>query len=151
MFLNVCLLYNSTQGTGSSLFSFIKPLFLGKIVYSPSTPAYHTLIKRINETFEGGEAFTIALKQASDVVTSVRGQLQKNEQLAQSVLTAMQQIIRQLAPGSGAFSLPDTKTLDGQLTFLAEALLFAHNTLYCIEWNKFVGRLAGFYTWRSVK
>jgi hypothetical protein len=29
--------------------------------------------------------------------------------------------------------------------------LFAHNTLYCIEWNKFVGRLAGFYTWRSVK
>lgn len=127
------------RGAGN-LFSIIKPLFLGKILYSPNTAAYEHLIKQMNATFETADAFTKSLKEISALVDMARSELRKpeNQNLAEEILFNVKQIADQLAPN---ITLPvlNLFTLDNQLAFASEALLFSHNTLLCIEWNKFMG------------
>lgn len=137
-------MYSFVSGLGgsaaNSLFSIIKPLFLGKILYSPNTPAYEHLIKQMNATFEAAEALAQSLKQISVLVERARLELRKpeNQNLAEELLYNVRLIADQLAAD---ISLPvlTTDTLDTQLAFASEALLFSHNSLYCVEWNKFKG------------
>lgn len=136
-------MYSLVSGIGSganSLFSIIKPLFLGKILFSPNTPAYEHLIKQMNATFETADALARSLKEISVLVKRARFELRKpeNQNLAEELLYSVKLIADQLAPN---ITLPilNTYTLDSQLAFASEALLFSHNSLYCVEWNKFMG------------
>jgi len=125
-----------SSGSAGQLFSFLKPMFLGKILYAPSTPAYNRLIKKMNGTFEAAEQFGLALKQLSQLVEDLRVEL-KNPN-SQGTVTSLVLTLDQLFPTLSIQPINFT-SLNKQLAFLAEILLFSHNAMSCVELNKFIG------------
>lgn len=107
---------------------------------SPNTTAYNDLIDRMNSTFETIDQFGIVLLDLSGLVESLRAQVVKpeNAEAINTVLTSLNLFVNQ----SGIdITLPDfeIQTIDIQLKFVSEFLLFLHNSLYCVELDKFRG------------
>ena len=125
----------------SQLFSQLKPLFLGKVLYSPNTTAYNELIDRMNTTFESVDQFGVLLYDMSILVENFRLEVIKpeNANSVNFVLGAINVYVNQTGLNiTIPFGL-DIPTISTQLLFVSELLLFSHNSIYCVELDKFRG------------
>jgi len=132
---NIYSVIFNASGNSGKLFGQLKPMFLGKILYTPNTPAYNKLIKKMNATFEVVDQFGLALKQLSELVEDFRIEMQNpyNQDTASAVILALSQAI-----GSPIQPI-NYRSLNKQLAFLRELVLFVHNGISCVELDKFLG------------
>lgn len=110
-------------------------MFLGKLAYAPNTPAYQKLIKRMNATFESVDRLIGLLGQSGQSIEN----LVKRFNLTSSIVQAqLEQSLNSLGFDLGARNIT-IKKLVLQIRLLAQILKFTHNSLQCMELNKFIG------------
>ncbi|CAF0791152.1 unnamed protein product [Brachionus calyciflorus] len=103
------------------LFAQIKPLFLGKVLYSPNTPAYTKLVQKINQTLSQMDSLVQLIGKTADL-----GQILINE-------------FNQFNSTNFLNSTFNINNYFSQLKFSTALLYFIKNSLQCIELNKFEG------------
>nr|UOU03308.1 ATP-binding cassette subfamily A1-like 1 [Brachionus rubens] len=114
---------NSLSDDAQVFFVQIKPLFLGKILYSPNTPVYNKLVKQINKT----------LTQMDSIV----GLIGKTAEFGNELLKSFNGTLPNDLPVNSSFI--NLQTYVSQLRFTTALLYFIRNSLQCIELNKFEG------------
>ena len=130
---------NSYSATTTLLFDMISPMFFGKILYAPNTPAYAKLIKRANATFENADTLLKLVGSLADVLNFTLDSLDLN---LQDGIDNFKEYIR-LAQTflNSNVSSDQTSNLDEtilQTKIIIEELYFIQNLGYCIELDKFV-------------
>jgi hypothetical protein len=104
----------------------IKPVVLGKILYTPNTIAYRRLIKHINRTFESIDQLSSIIVQVVDVLDKIR----EYEPLIYKIVPYLPQQYRN-----------DTaiKISIGNIQTIRDVLQLAKNLIDCVEKNRFEG------------
>lgn len=131
---------NSLSQDTQILFSQIKPLFLGKVLYSPNTPAYKELIKRVNSTFANMDRIVQLIGNVADLGNRLLTQLEltsqeKVDQFEKDVKDLLQQYLLLNVTSSGI----NIKKTIYQVKYTTSLLYFLHNAFQCFELNKFEG------------
>ena len=132
-----CFCQNIYQKIDSTFFDILKPIFLGKILYSPNTPAYNDLIKRLNSSFENLDNFGNLLHQVSFVLKILNSQLAQNKETVEFLID----IFNQNKPQFIKSTLPSFNytQVNTTLRFTTELLDFLSNIVNCVELNRFIG------------
>lgn len=110
------------------IFDQISPILVGKIPYSPQTPAYKKLIQKVNATFSSIADFGSLLANLSLLANQTVSLLNENESL-----------IKNLSSILNITNISDFESLTVQLRLAAELLRFSANLINCFEANKFIG------------
>nr|QNH67855.1 ATP-binding cassette transporter subfamily A member 1-like protein X1 [Brachionus rotundiformis] len=113
-----------SEGT-QILFRQIKPMFLGKVLYSPNTPVYRELVKKINQTLSQMDGIVRIIGNTADLGDQILNQL---DQLPKNQTNLIFNLVN--------ISLSNTVS---QVNFTTALLYFIRNSLQCIELNKFEG------------
>ena len=136
----VYMIINSLSQDSRVLFGQIKPMFLGKILYSPNTPAYNRLVKRINSTFENVDNLANYLTSVADIAENLLVTFNLTED--RNVLAYQKNLTKLLADYMN-FNLTasgfDLSNYVSQIKYTIELLRFIRNSIGCIELNKFEG------------
>jgi hypothetical protein len=120
------------------IFEQIKPMFLGKILYSPNTPAYNELVKRINITFSNLDNMGKFIGNFADVLDGLLNQANlTTASNIDSFSKLVDQLMTQFLDNNN--STLDVKTLIYQAKFTVQLFKFIRNMFDCFELNKFVG------------
>lgn len=131
---------NSLSQDTQVLFRQVRPMFLGKIVYSPNTTAYDHLIKRANATFESMDHLFTLVGKLSETIKRVIVKFDLNNPVS---INTLEDNLAQLALQYFGVNLTeigiDVRIVVKQLKFSAQLLEFMHNSFQCVELNKFVG------------
>jgi ATP-binding cassette subfamily A (ABC1) protein 1 len=104
----------------------LKPVFIGKILYSPNTTIYNNLVKEINSTFQTIDEFTQILGQLDVVLDSL------------DQFKPLLSIIWELLP-LNLTSQINYEDLFDNIDGLQQILLITKNLIRCFELNKFEG------------
>lgn len=128
-------LINSLSQDTQVLFNQIKPMFLGKILYAPNTPAYRKLIKRMNATFESVDRLVALIGKSGQSIDNLIKRFNLTSPQSQAQL---EQALYTFGFDVSARNLT-VKRLILQVRLLAQILKLTHNGLQCMELNKFVG------------
>jgi hypothetical protein len=130
--VSLFLLVNVLLSIGAqTLFNQLKPSLLGKIVYSPNTPVYEKVIKKMNSTFEN-------LIQLADVLQNLGESTNHTAELLSQYSTFIETNIEILENDSELKYLNITSSVI-QLKFAAQLIYFMRNLIDCFELNKFLG------------
>ena len=131
------LLTSSSNGAGS-LFNILKPMLMGKVLFSPNIKIYEDIIKRVNSTFADFDSFGRFIGDLAQLSERLSTQINQQSSLNSivSVLDYIQQLMQQT---NGSRSTMNTRSLNKQAEFLTQLLYWAHNSIYCFELDKFVG------------
>jgi hypothetical protein len=128
-------IFNTISTDTSLLFKQLSPMLLGKILYSPKSPAYNRLIKRANATFEN-----------MDIILKYFGSLADIGRFTLNSLEDIMQGSNYLSENTKSFleGLESNRTIDIdkallQIKVIIEQLDFFRNLGFCIELNKFIG------------
>jgi hypothetical protein len=119
------------------IFNQVKPLFLGKILYAPDTPAYRRLIKKANSTFENADTLLKYIGALADtinfVIISLNLDQEQNVELLNERITIL---IEQFGFNQSTI---DIEQILLQTQIIVEQLYLIRNLGYCVELDKFVG------------
>ena len=121
---SIYAILNSNRGS-QFIFRLIKPMFLGKVLFSPNTPVYKELVKKINQTLSQMDGIVNLLGNIAD--------------LGDNLVKNLNQISidqRNITFNSITINLSN---LVFQIEFSTALLYFIRNSLQCIELNKFEG------------
>ncbi len=104
----------------------IKPVILGKILYTPNTKPYNELIKHINRTFESIEQLSRILEQVIDIVRKAN----EYEPLVYRILPFLPKQYQ---------NATEIKALADNLESFKDILQLVKNLIDCVETNRFEG------------
>ncbi len=119
------------------LFKIIAPIFLGKILYAPNTPAYMDLIKSANSTFANADNLLKLIGSVADLTNFTFFSLGLNEEAGVENLKVFVKLIQGLQ-GNQSQAI-DVDNLILQVKLVTQVLYFVRNLGYCVELDKFVG------------
>ena len=122
---------------GDTFFDIIRPMLLGKLVYTPNTTEYNTLIKQVNVTYSNIDKFGRTMGDLSNLIKQINTQLQSINN--QYNITAVLQTLDQITNNALNLSSIDLATITSQLEFLTQFFGFIRNSIYCADLNKFIG------------
>lgn len=128
------VIYSLLSRISSGLFSQLKPMFLGKILYAPNSTAFNALIKKANSTFASldnlGNLMISVADLTSQLVTSLNQSSNDYQQLVNQFVNATNLTM---------FQNLSVNDLIIQLEFVNQLLRFSRNILNCYELNRFIG------------
>ncbi len=107
--------------TSKIVFTQLKPLLYGKIIYAPNKPIFKQVIKRMNSTFEVIDEF----KKNLDNFETIRSNLTSIENFIKNTFSNITSI--------------DFNSLNSNLDLLSTIAKFAKNFIGCISLDRFVG------------
>ena len=122
---------------GDTFFDIIRPMLLGKLVYSPNTTEYNALIKQVNVTYSNIDKFARVLSDLSNLTSQINTQLKTIS--SQYNISTVLQNIDQITNNALNLSSIDIATITSQLEFLTQFFGFIRNSIYCADLNKFIG------------
>ncbi len=125
------------SSTTRLIFNQIKPLFLGKILYAPDTPAYRRLIKKANSTFENADTLLKYIGALADTINFVIISLNLDQE--QNVELLNERIPILLEQFGFNQSNINIEQIVLQVQIIVEQLYLIRNLGYCVELDKFVG------------
>ena len=130
--------YMTYQSAESNLlFEIISPMFLGKILYTPNTPAYVDLIKRVNATFENADTLLKLIGSVADLANFTLYSFGLDNEMGVKIFETYTQLIQKIVFNS---SQPiDVENIVLQVKILTQIFYFVHNLGYCVELDKFRG------------
>lgn len=128
---------NELSSQTNLLYKIIAPMFLGKILYTPNTPAYMDLIKSANSTFENADTLLKLIGSVADLANFTLVSLGLNEEAGVENLKVFVKLIQDLQ-GNQSQAI-DVENLILQIKLVTQVLYFVRNLGYCIELDKFVG------------
>jgi hypothetical protein len=121
------------------LYEYLSPMFVGKILYAPNTPAYAELIRQANATFKNTETFLQFIGSIADLANFTLDSFDLDQEESLLQLTAYLELVQRLINANGSASVADVENAVLQVKILTESLYFARNLGFCIELDKFVG------------
>jgi hypothetical protein len=129
------------------LYEYMSPMFVGKILYAPNTPAYVELIRQANATFKNTETFLQFIGSLADLANFTLNSFDLNQEENLLQLTAYLELAQKLinlnlstnTTSSSVTDVTDVENVVLQLKILTETLYFMRNLGFCIELDKFVG------------
>lgn len=130
-------LYSLIGGSSSfseTLFSQVKPILVGKLLYAPNTPAINLLIKNANKTYSNIENFGNLMISLADLASQSASTLNQSTSFFQTVLDTVQ--------SQTNITLLQNLTVTDlivQLQFAEQLLRFSRNLLNCVELDRFIG------------
>ncbi|RNA31837.1 ATP-binding cassette sub-family A member 1, partial [Brachionus plicatilis] len=122
---SVYAIINGISESSQFLFRQIKPMFLGKVLYSPNTPVYTDLVKQINQTFSQMDGIVRVIGSTADLGDQLLKQLDLLSPNRTNITFNSLNI--------------NLSSYMSQLNFTTALLYFIQNSLQCIELNKFEG------------
>ena len=128
---------NELSSQTKLLYKIIAPMFLGKILYTPNTPAYIELIKSANSTFANADTLLKLIGSVADLANFTFASLGLNEEAGVERLKVFVKLIQDLQ-GNQSQSI-DVENLILQVKLVTQVLYFVRNLGYCVELDKFVG------------
>ena len=117
------------------VFDQIEPMLVGKILYAPQTPAYRRLVRRLNSTYANVDALSDTLGQAAALLDALVNALNLTSPTTMALLVQLQARL----PADSPFARLNLSVVLEQTAFAQQMLMFASNTLKCIELDRFVG------------
>jgi ATP-binding cassette subfamily A (ABC1) protein 1 len=120
------------------LFRQIKPMLLGKVMYSPNTPQYAKLIKHANATLANIDLISQMITRSADIMNQflIAANVDSLKQWSSGVSLGLGQIFNLSNPSLDSLNLTNTIM---QLELATQTLYFIANGMKCLELDKFVG------------
>ena len=131
MYVIISILSEDTQ----VLFRQVKPILLGKLLYSPDTPEYRNLVKRANSTFANIDHIAQLIYRSAHVLDEILIQtnMTSMNQWSMNITSTFNQMFNMTLPALNVTSVVE------QLQLTTQMLYFLSNTMECFELNKFIG------------
>jgi ATP-binding cassette subfamily A (ABC1) protein 1 len=114
-------------------FDQIRSMLLGKILYTPNTPAYVELVKKINTTFSNVDNMGQLIGNIAYLLENVLNDL--NTDSIDNLFQQINQLIASFLNLNFSFEI---KSLINQTKLIVEILKFIRNSIECVELNKFM-------------
>jgi hypothetical protein len=122
------------------LFRQVKPMLLGKILYSPNTPQYQKLIKQANRTLSNIDQISQMITRGADIITQFLNltDMEILKQWSAGITVGLDQMFN-LSSSANNFNTPLNLTnMLSQIELTSQMLYFIANSMECLELNKFV-------------